>query len=264
MLLSECKLNFLLDRWSDCGLESGDTLLLHSNVRRTLRDARKAGIPDLTIDDVLDGILNILGSEGTLLLPLFNFSFTSGSPFDIEKTPSKMGVLTEVARCREEAVRTGHPVYSFCALGRKAKLFSGVDNYSGYGANSPFAMLRELNGKIGVLDLPDQNSMTFYHHVEEMEQVSYRFHKNFKGLYKGHDKKVCYKEYSIFVRNLDKGVTTFVNPAGELMWREGLYVGSKPGYKGGMRVINSISMFDFVASLIKSNQAEGNLFRYNK
>ena len=33
--------------------------------------------------------------------------------------------------------------------------------------------------KIAIIDLPDQKSMTFYHYVEEMMSVDWRFFKNF-------------------------------------------------------------------------------------
>ena len=36
------------------------------------------------------------------------------------------------------------------------------------------------------------------------------------------------QKYSIFVRDLDKGIITCVNPAGELLWSQGLYQGSRP------------------------------------
>ncbi|TDA70079.1 MAG: hypothetical protein D9V47_03140 [Clostridia bacterium] len=61
----------------------------------------------------------------------------------------------------------GHPIYSFAVIGALSERFHGVDNFSGNGAGSPFGILCELDGKIAVLDLDDQNSMTFYHHIEQ-------------------------------------------------------------------------------------------------
>jgi hypothetical protein len=51
------------------------------------------------------------------------------------------------------------------------------------GIDSPFAILRQMRGKIAVLDLDDQTSMTFYHHVEKMHEVPSRYHKQFTGAY---------------------------------------------------------------------------------
>ena len=90
-----------------------------------------------------------------------------------------MGALTEAGRQHPLAVRTGHPIYSFGVIGFHAEKFKAINNFSGYGDDSPFALLKKLNGKIAVLGLPDQHSMTFYHHVEEMNNVDYRYHKKF-------------------------------------------------------------------------------------
>src|SRR5262245_31554345 len=80
------------------------------------------------------------------------------------------------------AVRTGHPIYSFAAIGKRADEFRGVRNFSGYGEDSPFGVLHHADGRMAVLDLPDNDSMTFYHYVEESCSAPYRYHKRFAGL----------------------------------------------------------------------------------
>ncbi len=104
---------------------------------------------------------------------------------------------------------------------------------------SPFAILRELNGKIAVLDLPDQNTMTFYHYVEEMYGVPYRYMKTFTGEYTGSNGKTEVRTYGLFVRDIEKKVLTHVNPAGELMWNNGLYKSFRPHEGTGLRVISA-------------------------
>ena len=94
-----------------------------------------------------------------------------------------MGVLTEQFRKKYSSCRTGHPVYSFGVFGKNKKYFENIDNFSAYGEESPFGILKRLDGKIAILDLEDQNSMTFYHHIEEINDVHWRYAKNFKGLY---------------------------------------------------------------------------------
>ena len=90
--------------------------------------------------------------------------FESMSNVEATSGPHAEGsALTEIARKRNGAVRTGHPIYSFAVLGQEKKLFDRLINDSGYGDNSPFALIHNLNGKIASLDLDDQNSMTFYH-----------------------------------------------------------------------------------------------------
>ena len=217
---------------------------------------------EATPKDVLDSFLVALGESGTLMLPLFNFDFTKGVPFSFDETPSHMGALTELGRAHPGAVRTGHPIYSFAVIGREAQRFSGVNNFSGYGPDSPFAMLRESpNGKIAVLDLPDQHSQTFYHHVEEFCDAPYRYHKEFTAPYRDSDGVEEERTYGLFVRNIEEGVLTHVDPTGELMWKRWLYSGFRPGKGPGLRIVRAQRMFDFVAGIISAGGAEGRLYR---
>ena len=250
----------LANEWLEAGVKDGDVLLVHSSIKRTLSRYIKQRIK-INPQDILESFLKAVGSSGTLLLPLFNFDFTNGVPFDIRSTPSQMGALTEAGRLHPLAVRTGHPIYSFVAIGHNADKFRGINNFSGYGNDSPFALLREMGGKIAVLDLPDLNSMTFYHYVEEMHEVDYRYHKTFTGEYTDTSGNTESKTYGLFVRNIGKGVLTHVNPAGELMWQKGLYSGFKMTEGCGLRTISAQQMYEFVSDIIVSGKAKNILYR---
>lgn len=250
-------------QWQASGIEKGDTILIHSNIKRTLIKMRRKGIK-LLPEHIFQSMLNAVGSKGTLLLPLFNFDFPTSKFFDISNTPSQMGALTEIARLHSGSVRTGHPIYSFAVIGYHSKAFAKIDNISGYGADSPFSLLRSLNGKIAILDLEDQNSMTFYHYVEEMLNVSYRYLKEFDGIYIDRNGLKTNRNYKLFVRDLESNVLTHVNPAGELMWDAGLYKGDRPLINNGLRTINAQDMYEFVTKIIESGNAENTLFKYGK
>lgn len=260
---NEDAISLLSQDWTNAGLRNGDMLLLHSNIRTTLRKLKKLRFA-FDVETILDSFLHALGENGTLLLPLFNFDFCSGVGFDIRNTPSQMGALTEAGRLRLGAVRTGHPIYSFAALGKRRDLFRGIDNFSGYGPDSPFAILHQQGGKIGVLDLPDQHSMTFYHYVEESVSVDYRFHKEFAAPYTDFDGKAADRTYGLFVRKIDEGVVTHVDPMGEILWAKGLYSGDRPGSGCGLRVIDSGTLYDEVADMIAQGKARGTLYEIQK
>lgn len=250
----------LKSEWQSAGINKGDTVLIHSSMARTVRRFTEDKSNRPNIELFVSSFLDAVGTSGTVLFPLFNFGFSEGEPFDIKNTPSKMGKLTEAARLHPDAVRTMHPIYSFAVIGAKADQFENIDNKSGYGEDSPFAILRQLNGKIASLDLDDQNSMTFYHHVEEMKKVPYRFMKTFEEPYTDWDGTTASKKYSLYVRDTASGVKTHVNPAGELLWGKGLYSGFRPKVGPGLRVIDSNKMFDFVSSIIDSGKAKGLLY----
>lgn len=252
-------LTWLSQQWRNSGITPGDMVLLHSSLKRTLLRLKAAGFPPST-DIVLDSFLEAVGPDGTLILPLFNFGFCTGQPFDIRTTSSAMGALTETARTRPNAVRTGHPIYSFAVLGARSNDFRGLDNISAYGPDSPFGMLHRAGGRIAILDLPDQNSMTFYHYVEEARGAPWRFHKRFTAPYTGWAGTTSDRTYLMYVRDLDKGVQTAVNPMGEELWRLRLYSGDRPGQGSGLRVIDAAKLFDAVADVIDGGRGEGLLY----
>jgi aminoglycoside 3-N-acetyltransferase len=256
--MNEQLVNELASEWRQAGVNEGDTLLVHSSLGRTLRRVAKHG--EGSSELIIASFLRALGETGTLLLPLFNFDFPKGVPFDIRNSPSHMGVLTETGRLWPGAVRTGHPIYSFAVIGHKAEMFRGVKNFSGYGADSPFGILHRLDGKIAVLDLPDQNSMTFYHYVEESLSAQYRYHKTFTGQYIDESGEESSQTFGLFVRDIEKGVQTHVDPMGEILWEKGLYSGSRPKEGSGLRVISASGLFDEVSAVLNSGKAEGLLY----
>jgi aminoglycoside 3-N-acetyltransferase len=249
----------LVAEWHACGLLPGDTVLVHSSIKPTLKRLASAGT-EISPETLLQSFLAAVGPTGTLLLPLFNFDFTRGVPFDLRSTPSQMGVLSEVARRFPGVVRTGHPIYSFAVLGAQAERFRGVVNFSGYGADSPFAILRGLDGKVAVLDLTDQNSMTFYHHVEEMHEVPYRFHKVFRAPYVDAERQTNERNFGLFVRNLELRVETDVDRMGERLWQLGLYSGQRPGAGCGLRVISARALYDATSDVIEAGRAKDFLY----
>ena len=245
--------SLLAQNWRKCGINSGDIVLIHSSLKRTLQRYKT------TPQEVMSSFLEAVGPQGTVLFPLFNFDFTKGVPFDIRSTPSQMGALTEAARMHPDAIRSGHPIYSFAVIGAQAGKFS-VDNFSGYGHDSPFAILRQLGGKIAVLDLDDQHSMTFYHHIEEMHQVPYRYHKKFTGMYTDAEGVTTERTYGLFVRDLDKGVLTDVNPMSEILWEKSYYIGDHPKQDIGLRIISANTIYKAVSEVINTGRALGLLY----
>jgi len=210
-------LNFddLVANFQALGLQPGDTLLVHSSYK-------SFGGVDGGPQTVIDALLVVLGDEGTLIMPTFNFDFCKGEPWDVRSTPSHMGAITNMVREHPEAKRVFHPIYSFAILGKNADYLTKERYKSSYGANSLFAKLRALDGKILVIGLIYNDSMTFFHHVEEMEGVDYRYMKSFSGMVTDEDGNTYEDSFTMLVRDIDQGVQTRVDPMGNLMEEAGI------------------------------------------
>jgi aminoglycoside 3-N-acetyltransferase len=205
----------LVDGFRALGLEPGDTVLVHS-AYKSLGGVK--GGPQ----EVVETLLELLGPTGTLIMPTFNFAFCEGEPFDARTTPSRMGVLTEIVRTDPRARRVEHPIYSFAVIGRRADEAAALDEPSAYGRDSVFGRLRDWDAKIMVIGLAYNDSMTFFHHVEEMEGCDYRYVKPFSGKVTNTSGQTTERTVSMFVRDLDRGVITAVDPMGELLEDQGI------------------------------------------
>ncbi|THH39519.1 AAC(3) family N-acetyltransferase [Neolewinella litorea] len=256
--------NGLAEQWLKSGISEGDIVLVHSSLRRLIRHFAAKSKIKVTPNIVYESLVKAVGESGTIILPLFNFDFPQTGIFDVNHTPSQMGALTEVGRLDPESVRTGHPIYSFAVRGKHADKFSGVDNPSGYGPDSPFALIKELQGKIAVIGLDDQNSMTSYHFVEEQNQVDYRYYKNFSGMYTDFNGQTSEKTYQLYVRDIERGVKTDVNRMMDHLWNIGLYKGERPDEGYGMRTIDFNDLYSETDRIIKSGRAKDYLYSIEK
>ena len=221
------------------GLQPGDTLLVHSSYK-------SFGGVEGGPQTVIDALLQVLGAEGTLIMPTFNFDFCKGEPWDVRVTPSQMGAMTNMVRTHPKARRVFHPIYSFAVLSKQAEFLTAERYKSSYGANSLFAKLRQLDGKIMVVGLRYTDSMTFFHHVEEMEGVDYRYLKEFTGMVTDENGDSYEDTFSMLVRDIEKGVITEVDPMGELMEQAGVITVRKIG-EAKVSLMKANEVYEFTA-----------------
>lgn len=233
----------LVSEFRALGLCAGDVLLVHSSYK-------SFGGVDGGPPTVIDALLEALGPEGTLIMPTFNFDFTKGKPWDVRTTPSQMGVLTELVRTDPRAKRVFHPIYSFAVIGKYADYLGGLRYKSSYERNSIFGKLRDLDGKIMVIGLSYTNSMTFFHHIEQMEGVDYRFLKQFTGQVTDENGNTYPDTFEMLVRDIDRGVVTEVNPMGALMEQAGIVKIRKIG-EADVKLMKANEVYEFTAREMK-------------
>ena len=235
----------LVDGFRKLGVQAGDTLLVHSSYK-------SLGEVDGGPQTVIRALEAALGTDkdGTLIMPTFNFDFNKGMPWDVRKTRSKMGALTEIVRMDPRAKRAFHPFYSFAILGRHAEMLGSLRYKSAYERNSVFGKLRDLDGKIMVIGLAYNDSMTFFHHIEQMEGVDYRFLKQFTGEVTDENGNTYTDTFEMLVRDIDKGVMTMVDPMGALMEQAGVIQSAKIG-EADVKLMKANEVYAFTAREMK-------------
>jgi aminoglycoside 3-N-acetyltransferase len=150
------------------GISESDTLLVHSNFKP---DSGFQGTPL----DLANTLVELVGTKGNLLMVSLPFRGAAydylalGKPFNVKKTMSMMGLVTEMFRRREGTLRSLHPTHPVLACGKDAAWLVADHERCLYpcGPGSPFEKLHRLNGKLLFFDVSFQ-SITFFHYVEDL------------------------------------------------------------------------------------------------
>jgi len=188
-----------------------DTIIVHTSYK-------SLGGVEGGADTVIDALREWMGKDGTVMFPAFNFqSWTETHYWDVLETPSKMGMITELARLRPDAKRTPHPIYSFSAAGPRAEEFSQTEDVEAYGPKSAFAHFHKINGTIISIGLDFNSTFSMHHYIEYNVGCNYRRIKEFSGIYVGYDRKPQIKTHTMFVRNNERVKTYIVPGMNELL-----------------------------------------------
>ena len=90
--------NDLVKGFKEVGVCEGDILLVHSSYK-------SFGGVDEGPENIIKALQKIITKTGTLIVPTFNYDFCDGVLFDVLKTPSKMGIISEIVRKNYESKR---------------------------------------------------------------------------------------------------------------------------------------------------------------
>lgn len=158
----------LLAHLKGLGLKPGDRVLVHGSFDSF---GGFRGTPS----DVLAALRSAVGSTGLVMMPTTPFSglaldyALSGAVLDVLKTPSRMGILSEVFRRSPGVVRSVHPTHPVAIWGAGAKEWSlGHEQAkTPCGAGSPYRKLLDAQGRVLFLGTGIE-SLTFLHALEEI------------------------------------------------------------------------------------------------
>lgn len=152
----------------ELGLKSGDSVMTHSSLK-------SLGYVDGGADAVIDALLDVLGTDGTLLVPtsVFDGSVTvflrQTTEVDLRTAPSLLGKITETVRLRTESARSIHPSHPVAAIGRNASELISEHHLgdSPAGNKSPYGKIACMeNGRVLLIGVSNSNN-TMLHTAEE-------------------------------------------------------------------------------------------------
>lgn len=162
---------------SNLGLAHGAVVLVHSSLS-------SFGYVEGGADTVIDALLQVVGSHGTVLVPTLtgSESLSAENPpvFDPLHTPCWTGRIPQTFHRRPQAVRSHHPTHSVAAIGAQAReLTVGHETcVTPCGPDSPYGRLANVGGYILLIGV-DHESNTTFHLVEEIVGVPYHMQPGF-------------------------------------------------------------------------------------
>lgn len=150
------------------GVRSGDVLMIHSSW------SPANGFQGRPVE-MIQALKDVVGPDGLLSMPSLTYQNESSSeflrraiPMDVRRSPSKMGLLTEVFRRGKGVLRSLSPTHPVLAWGARASEFvAGHEKaLSPFGPGTPFSRLLEWGGKVLTIDAPF-STITFTHFIED-------------------------------------------------------------------------------------------------
>ena len=131
-----------------------------------------------TPEELINELIAFCGSKRTLAMPTFflggrtydSIGYYRTRPFDVRRTPSEMGLLTEVFRRRPGVKRSLHPTHSICALGPRTDELIGTHHLASTrtGERTPFAAMTHRNTAIVGLGVEYYRCLTHTHTAEDL------------------------------------------------------------------------------------------------
>ena len=140
------------------GLASGMEVMVHSSLS-TIGPVQGGA------DTVIDALLEVIGHDGTLLMP--SFHHRAAQVFNPYTTPTTNGTIPDALWRRTVAVRSDHPTHAVAAIGSKADWFCA--NHADVGVWAPESPIGRLIHNGGyLLALGVTHHTTTAYHVAEM------------------------------------------------------------------------------------------------
>ncbi len=157
------------------GIVAGDTLMVHSALN-----------PDNGFDgnhkDIINVLKDLVTTDGLLVMPSMPYADSSraflqrGKPMHVRRSPSHMGLISEIFRRNKEVRRSLNPIHPLLAWGSGAEEFlAGHEHcHHSFGSGSPFEKLLKMDAKVLCFDVGFE-FITFTHFVEDQLRDQFLF-----------------------------------------------------------------------------------------
>lgn len=229
------------------GADDCDILFVHSDVSFGVveKGIKRKELKEILVDALLDTGVK------TIMFPTFTFSFCNKEAYDVENSPTAMGMIPDYVRKREDAHRTDDPIMSVAILGDKTG-FEKMSGSSSCGEGGIFHQLHTCGKKVLFLFFGTvvTKCFTYLHYVEEMKKVKYRYTKEFTGdvISQGEREQ---KKVQVYVRYKDV-IATLPSGFSDDLEKNGIMKQEKLG-NSSVSIVDERKSFEYIGNLIDNN-----------
>lgn len=174
-------MNQYFELWKALDVKKGEKIYLSSDIVKFALFLKRQN-QVFSCEELLNSLIESVGAQGTIMIPVFNWDIKDGDVFDKKETPGKTGVLGNEA-LKMGFLRTNNPFHSFAVWGKDSGKLTDLDNELDFGKDSPFAYCWSDGVTQIMLGTDYVHSMTFIHFVESMCDVKYRYEETIRVVY---------------------------------------------------------------------------------
>ena len=166
----------IYDSLRDIGADDCDVLFIHS-------DVMFGNVPkDFNKKEYMQTLYSVLSELNVqIVVPTFTYSFCNHEDFDVRKSRTSVGALSEFIRKQDGRYRTLDPLLSLSVPETLKEKFSTVSEHS-LGKGSGLDIIHSLDGvKFLFFGAKQGECFTYLHYIEKMLDVPYRYDQEFSG-----------------------------------------------------------------------------------
>ncbi|MBQ0788875.1 MAG: AAC(3) family N-acetyltransferase [Oceanihabitans sp.] len=173
--------DLLLEIEEKIGENTFDILMVHSSINN-LFPMYKGNVKEL-----LDALIQYSEEKGiTLVMPVFTLGkknsgiekqYLRKNIFNVDRTPTTVGLLNELFRRKKGVLRSVHPTHSIAAYGPKAEELTKSHHLcdTTFGEKTPFEIMNSCETKILGLGVYYYRNLTHVHVAEDLLKEKFPF-----------------------------------------------------------------------------------------
>ena len=187
------------------GMKEGSIICIHSSMKEFYNFQG-------TAVEIIDKVLQVIGPDGTLVMPAFPKKEQSEQDnyiFNLAADPTGAGYLAEVFRKYSGVLRSANVQHSVCAIGKHAEYLikDHTKDHDCWGKKSPSYRMCELKAIVFNLGMPRNYIGTIHHCVESSLYTEHPYWAQFFTIsktFRYYNSDGSISEYSEYMGNLDR------------------------------------------------------------